>query len=123
MSAAELPLWLVIIVGVLAIAGALLTLIGCLGLVRLNSFYDRIHAPTLGTSLGSGLIILASIVFFTVTSQRPSVHEMLIFLFVTLTTPVTLMLLARAALYRDRVENPEALGHRPVAVAVKPAGD
>ena len=123
MSAAELPLWLVIIVGVLAIAGALLTLIGCLGLVRLNSFYDRIHAPTLGTSLGSGLIILASIVFFTVTGQRPSVHEMLIFLFVTLTTPVTLMLLARAALYRDRVENPEALGHRPVAVAVKPAAD
>ena len=123
MSAAELPLWLVIIVGVLAIAGALLTLIGCLGLVRLNSFYDRIHAPTLGTSLGSGLIILASIVFFTVTGQRPSVHEMLIFLFVTLTTPVTLMLLARAALYRDRVENPEALGHRPVAVAIKPAAD
>ena len=123
MSAAELPLWLVIIVGVLAIAGALLTLIGCLGLVRLNGFYDRIHAPTLGTSLGSGLIILASIVFFTVTGQRPSVHEMLIFLFVTLTTPVTLMLLARAALYRDRVENPEALGHRPVAVAVKPAAD
>jgi len=123
MSAAELPLWLVIIVGALAIAGALLTLIGCLGLVRLNSFYDRIHAPTLGTSLGSGLIILASIVFFTVTGQRPSVHEMLIFLFVTLTTPVTLMLLARAALYRDRVENPEALGHRPVAVAVKPAAD
>ena len=123
MSPAELPLWLVIIVGALAIAGALLTLIGCLGLVRLNSFYDRIHAPTLGTSLGSGLIILASIVFFTVTGQRPSVHEMLIFLFVTLTTPVTLMLLARAALYRDRVENPEALGHRPVAVAVKPAAD
>lgn len=123
MSPAELPLWLVIIVGVLAIGGALLTLVGCLGLVRLNSFYDRIHAPTLGTSLGSGLIILASIVFFTVTAQRPSVHEVLIFVFVTLTTPVTLMLLARAALYRDRVENPEALGHRPVAVAIKPSED
>ena len=123
MSPAELPLWLVIIVGVLAIGGALLTLVGCLGLVRLNSFYDRIHAPTLGTSLGSGLIILASIVFFSVTAQRPSVHEVLIFVFVTLTTPVTLMLLARAALYRDRVENPEALGHRPVAVAIKPFED
>ncbi|EHJ58348.1 monovalent cation/proton antiporter, MnhG/PhaG subunit [Novosphingobium pentaromativorans US6-1] len=30
------------------------------------------------------------------------VHEILIGIFVTLTTPVTLMLLARAALYRDR---------------------
>jgi multicomponent K+:H+ antiporter subunit G len=123
MSPAELPLWLVIFVGLLAIGGALLTLVGCLGLVRLNSFYDRIHAPTLGTSMGSGLIILASIVFFSVTAQRPSVHEVLIFVFVTLTTPVTLMLLARAALYRDRVENPDALGHRPVAVAIKPSED
>jgi len=33
------------------------------------------------------------------------VHEVLIFIFVTVTTPVTLMLLARAALYRDRAEN------------------
>lgn len=123
MSPAELPLWLVIIVGLLAIGGALLTLVGCLGLVRLNSFYDRIHAPTLGTSMGSGLIILASIVFFSVTAQRPSVHEVLIFIFVSLTTPVTLMLLARAALYRDRVENPEAVGHRPVAVAIKTSAD
>jgi multicomponent K+:H+ antiporter subunit G len=32
------------------------------------------------------------------------VHEILIAIFVTLTTPITLMLLARAALYRDRSE-------------------
>jgi multicomponent K+:H+ antiporter subunit G len=32
------------------------------------------------------------------------VHEVLIGLFVTMTTPVTFMLLARAALYRDRAE-------------------
>ena len=31
-------------------------------------------------------------------------HEILIAIFVTVTTPVTLMLLARAALYRDRSE-------------------
>ena len=34
-------------------------------------------------------------------------HEVLIGFFVTVTTPVTLMLLARAALYRDR-ETPAA---------------
>ena len=117
----DLPLWASILVSILVVLGALLTLIGCLGLARFDSFYARIHAPTLGTSMGSGLIILASIVFFSVTGQRPSVHELLIFVFVSLTTPVTLMLLARAALYRDRVENPEALGHRPVAVAIKPS--
>jgi multicomponent K+:H+ antiporter subunit G len=32
------------------------------------------------------------------------VHEILIAVFVTLTTPVTLMLVVRAALYRDRAE-------------------
>jgi multicomponent K+:H+ antiporter subunit G len=33
------------------------------------------------------------------------VHEILIGIFITITTPVTLMLLSRAALYRDRIEN------------------
>ena len=36
--------------------------------------------------------------------SRPVLHEVLIAVFVTVTTPVTLMLLARAALYRDRSE-------------------
>jgi multicomponent K+:H+ antiporter subunit G len=38
---------------------------------------------------------------FTVLQSRPVVHEILILLFVSLTTPVTLMLLVRAALSRD----------------------
>ena len=50
------------------------------------------------------LIVAGSIVCFSVLRSRLSVHEVLIALFVTLTTPVTFMLLARAALYRDRVE-------------------
>ena len=108
MSLSELPLWLVLAVGIFAILGALLTLVGTIGLVRLNNFYERVHAPTLGTSLGSGFILLASMLYFSVTAQRPSVHEVLIFIFVSLTTPVTLMLLARAALYRDRMESPNA---------------
>ena len=37
----------------LNVVAALLTLIGTLGLVRLSSFYARIHAPTLGTSWGT----------------------------------------------------------------------
>ena len=43
-------------------------------------------------------------IFFSVLQSRPVLHEILIALFVTVTTPVTLMLLARAALYRDRME-------------------
>ena len=36
---------------------------------------------------------------------RPALHVMLIGVFLTLTTPITLMLLVRAALYRHRVED------------------
>lgn len=100
----DLPLWAAIIVGVFVLLGASITLIGALGLIRLNSFYDRVHPPTLGPTLGTICILVASITCFSTLQSRPIVHELLIGLFVTMTTPVTLMLLARAALYRDRKE-------------------
>lgn len=103
-QAPELPAWAALIVALLLLAGSAITLIGSIGLLRLKTFYDRIHPPTLGSSLGMALIVLGSIVCFSVLRARPSVHELLIGIFVTLTTPVTFMLLARAALYRDRAE-------------------
>jgi multicomponent K+:H+ antiporter subunit G len=103
-AATDLPVWAAVLVGILVLTGAFLTLVGCIGLARLNSFYFRIHAPTLGTSFGTLMILIASVLYFSLTQKRPAVHEALIFVFVTVTTPVTLMLLARAALYRDRAE-------------------
>lgn len=103
-GAVDLPLWAAVPVALLLLAGAALTLIGSIGLLRLKSFYERVHAPTLGSSLGVGCVLLASMLFFSVLQTRLVVHEVLIGLFVVMTTPVTLMLLARAALYRDRQE-------------------
>ena len=103
-DAAELPVWAAILVAAFLILGAGLTLLGSFGLVRLRSFYDRIHAPTLGVSWGTAGIVIASMILFTMLQSRPIVHEILIGIFVTVTTPVTLMLLGRAALYRDRAE-------------------
>ena len=100
----DIPVWLALVVGLLSLAGALLTLVGCIGLARFESFYERIHAPTLGTSFGTVAVLLASILYFSVSGQRPAIHEVLLLVFVSVTTPVTLMLLARAALYRDRAE-------------------
>lgn len=100
----DLPAWAAILVAVLVVAGAAMTLVGSIGLLRFKTFYDRLHPPTLGSSAGTLLIVAGSIVCFSVLRSRLSVHEVLIALFVTLTTPVTFMLLARAALYRDRVE-------------------
>lgn len=98
---ADLPAWVAILTAVLVLLGAGLTLIGTLGLLRLDNFYARVHPPTLGTTLGVGSVLLASMLYFTVLQSRPVVHEVLIAIFVTITTPVGLMLLVSAALRRD----------------------
>ena len=98
---ADLPAWVAILTAILLLAGAGLTLIGTIGLLRLNNFYARVHPPTLGTTLGIGCVLLASILYFSVLQSRPVLHEVLIAIFVTITTPVTLMLLVSASLHRD----------------------
>jgi multicomponent K+:H+ antiporter subunit G len=119
-----MPEWLQIAVALMVFAGAAITFVGTIGLVRLASFYQRIHAPTLGTSLGSAFVLLASSLHATVVSGRPILHELLIMVFVLVTTPVTLMLLARAALYRDRSEgNPDVPARGPTASGSSGAAD
>ena len=103
-QAPDLPDWAAFLVGLLVLSGAAVTLIGSFGLLRLKSFYERVHPPTLGSTLGMGLIAASSIICFSVLRSRISVHEILIALFLTFTTPVAFMLLARAALHRDREE-------------------
>jgi multicomponent K+:H+ antiporter subunit G len=106
---ADIPLWAAIAGSFFLLLGASLTLIGVVGLVRLPTFYERIHAPTLGTSWGVGGMVMGSMILFTAASARPVLHEILIGIFVTVTTPITLMTLGRAAYYRDRSElNPGA---------------
>ncbi len=107
MTEADLPAWAAIVVVALAVIGSALSLLGAVGLVRLKTFYERIHAPTLGATLGMALVLLASIVWFTTVERRFMPREILIGLFLTVTTPVTLILLARAALFRDRTEGNE----------------
>lgn len=102
--AADIPVWAAIAVAFFLLIGSGLALIGAIGFLRLPTFYERIHAPTLGTSWGIGGVMLASMIFFTVSSGRLVFHEILIGIFVTVTTPITFMLLARAALHRDRAE-------------------
>jgi multicomponent K+:H+ antiporter subunit G len=96
----------------LVLAGALLAFVGSIGLLRLKSFYERVHPPTMGTTLGTGLVLIGSMLFFTALEARPVLHEILIGVFMTLTTPVTYMLLVRAALHRDRVEGRDPLAQK-----------
>ena len=114
-QAPDLPAWAALLVGLLVVTGAAFTLIGSLGLVRLGNFYERVHPPTLGSTLGALLVILGSVLCFSVLRSRPIVHELLILGFVALTTPVSLLLLARAALYRDSVEGDPDVPRSPDA--------
>lgn len=97
------PLWAVLAAAFL-IAGAAVALIGSLGLLRLPSFYQRVHAPTLGTTLATGCIAIASMIYHSALGSRPVLHELLIMIFVTATTPISLMILVRAAVLRDAAE-------------------
>src|SRR5690606_8867174 len=80
-SAADLPLWAAILVAAFLLLGAGLTLTGCIGFIRLRSFYDRIHAPTLGTSWGTASIVIASMITFTVLEGRPVFAQILVGIF------------------------------------------
>jgi multicomponent K+:H+ antiporter subunit G len=103
-EAAAIPGLLAILIAALLIVGAAFTLIGSLGLLRLRSFYERVHAPTLGTTLGTAFVAIASMIYFSTTGSRPVLHEVLIVAFITVTTPITLLILVRAALFRDELE-------------------
>jgi multicomponent K+:H+ antiporter subunit G len=104
-GATEIPAWAEIVTAALLLFGAAIALIGSLGLVRLKSFYARVHPPTLGTTLGTGCIVTASMVYFSALQTRPVLHEVLLVLFVLVTTPITLTLLVRAALFRDELDS------------------
>jgi multicomponent K+:H+ antiporter subunit G len=99
---ADLPLWAAWLVVLLTLTGAGFSLTGALGLVRLRTFYERVHAPTLGATLGMSLILCGSMLLLSLVEGRLVLRDALIGVFLTVTTPVTLLLLARAAAHRDR---------------------
>jgi multicomponent K+:H+ antiporter subunit G len=120
--AVDLPMWVALPVAMLVLLGAALTFTGSIGLVVLRSFYDRVHAPTLGTTLGIGCVLLASILFFSVLHTRFVAHEVLITVFTVITTPVTLMLLTRAAVLRDQRDSSGEVPPRPAPRAERMEG-
>ena len=122
-----LPLWAEILTAVFVVLGAAFAAIGSFGLVRLPTFFHRVHAPTLGATAGVWCLTIATIVYFSVQGYNLFLHAMLITLFVALTAPVTTIFLMRASLFRERQKG----GHVPPAAPssecppddpVKPAG-
>jgi multicomponent K+:H+ antiporter subunit G len=97
------------VAGILVVCGAMLVFTGSLGLLTLKTFFERIHPPTMGTTLGTGMMLIGSMLHFTALDARPVLHEALIGIFMTFSTPVTYMLLLRAALHRERARGQDPL--------------
>src|SRR5690606_6499669 len=98
---AAIPAWAIIPVALLLVVGGSIVLIGALGLMRLPSFYQRIHGPAITVTLGAGCLLVASMIYFTALQSRPVIHEIIISVFLLLTAPIVAMMIMRAAVYRD----------------------
>ncbi|ARO14118.1 monovalent cation/H+ antiporter subunit G [Ketogulonicigenium robustum] len=117
----DLSLWVAIPVALLVVIGATLTFVGALGLVRLRNFYDRIHAPSLGTSWGTAGVALASLIFFSASAGELLLHELIIGIFIMITTPIGMIMLAGAAYVRDQRETAREADDPEVAPALAAA--
>ena len=99
----ELSLWVEIPVAILLVVGSLCALIGAFGLVRMKDYFQRMHPPALASTLGAWSVALASITYFSAVNSSPVLHAWLIPILLSITMPVTTLLLARAALFRKRM--------------------
>lgn len=89
-------------VAALLLLSGVIALSAALGLWRLPDYFLRLHAPALAYTLGSWSVTLASILYFTAGSGSVSLHVWLIIILLSITTPVSTVLLARAGLFRGR---------------------
>lgn len=86
-----------ILIGTIATFGALFVLLAAIGIVRMPDTYLRISVTTKAATLGVGLVLLSTTVFFSnadVTSQA-----FVIILFLFLTAPVSAHLIGRASYF------------------------
>ena len=86
----------------LLVFSGVVVLLSGLGLWRLPDFFLRIHAPALVSTLAAWAVTFASIVHFSSQGHGLALHVWLIIIVLSITAPVSSMLLMRAALFRRR---------------------
>jgi multicomponent K+:H+ antiporter subunit G len=99
---AGMPWWVETIAATLLVASGLLSVTAALGLVRLRDFFQRMHPPALANTLGTWCACIASAVCVTASEGRVALHPLVLTVLLAITAPITTVLLARAALFRNR---------------------
>lgn len=102
-NVSELPLWVEVLVAILLLLSSLFALLGAIGLLRMKDFFQRMHPPALASTLGAWCVALASIIYFSTLKSGPVLHGWLIPILLSITVPVTTLLLARTSLFRKRM--------------------
>ena len=102
MSTQPLALWAEITIAALVLLGAAIALVGSLGLLRLGTYFERVHAPSIIATMGCWCIMHGTLLYFSLQGHGIAAHPLLIALFVAITVPVTNIFLMRAALFRAR---------------------
>jgi multicomponent K+:H+ antiporter subunit G len=97
-----LSLWVELPVALLLMLSGVFTLSSAVGLVRFKTFFQRMHPPALAFSFSAWCVTLASIIYFSAQGERLALNAWLIIIFLSLTVPVTTILLARTELFRRR---------------------
>lgn len=88
-----------IVIMVFMIVASFFLLVAAIGLVRLPDYYMRLHAATKGMTVGIGCMLIASAIFFSIQRNEFEVQQVLITLFLFMTAPITVHLMAKAALH------------------------
>jgi len=91
-----------VIVALLLLTSGALVLTAALGLWRLPDFFLRMHAPALASTFAAWLVTLASVVHFSVSGSGLAPHVWVVIILLSITAPLTTLVLARAALFRRR---------------------
>lgn len=99
--------WVEIVVAALLVLSGVFVMISATGLLFLKHFFSRMHPPALAYTVGTWCVTLASILYLTLLESRAMLHPWLITILLSITVPVTTLLLARVALFRRRVSGIE----------------
>jgi len=102
---ASAPLWVQWLAAALIVIGSLFALAGALGLVFLKKGFQRLHPPALASTCGAWCISGAALAYFSALERTPALYVWLIPILLAITVPVSTLLIARAALFRQRQIN------------------
>jgi len=98
----DLPLWAEIVVAALVLAGAAVALLGSFGLLRLPTFFERVHMPAIIATLGCWCVMWGTVLFFSIQPGELAIFPLLTAVFIAITVPIPTIFLMRASLFRAR---------------------